>query len=89
MLDILEGIVQAAGYKYHRMDGCTAVAQRSRMMHDFNNNPSIFVFLLTTKARPLPPPPLPPLAPPTYSPALGISPFRMAPGAAGRRTLSA
>jgi len=49
MLDILEGIVQAAGYKYHRMDGCTAVAQRSRMMHDFNNNPSIFVFLLTTK----------------------------------------
>lgn len=27
------------GYSYHRMDGGTSVAQRARLMDDFNNNP--------------------------------------------------
>jgi DNA excision repair protein ERCC-6 len=51
MLDILESMVSATGYRYHRMDGNTPVGQRSRLMHDFNNNPAVFVFLLTTKVR--------------------------------------
>lgn len=34
-----------------RMDGSTAVAMRARLMDDFNNNPDVFVFLLTTKVR--------------------------------------
>jgi SNF2 family DNA or RNA helicase len=41
--------VQNAGYKYHRMDGSTAVVQRARLIDDFNDNDSVFVFLLTTK----------------------------------------
>ena len=32
-----------------RMDGNTSVAQRSRLMDDFNANPDCFLFLLTTK----------------------------------------
>ncbi len=30
----------AQGYSYHRMDGSTGVAQRARLMDDFNNNPN-------------------------------------------------
>jgi hypothetical protein len=36
-------------YRYHRMDGSTAVGVRARLVDDFNNNDSVFVFLLTTK----------------------------------------
>lgn len=49
MLDIVERSVQNAGMTYHRMDGSTAVAVRSRLVDDFNDNPAVFVFLLTTK----------------------------------------
>ena len=49
MLDILERAVEAAGLKYHRMDGTTPVALRSRLVDDFNNNETMDVFLLTTK----------------------------------------
>ena len=31
------------------MDGSTSIAVRSRLMDDFNTNPDVFVFLLTTK----------------------------------------
>lgn len=31
------------------MDGSTAVAGRARLVDDFNDNPQVFVFLLTTK----------------------------------------
>jgi len=49
MLDIMERCVQSAGMAYHRMDGSTNVAARARLVDDFNDNPGIFVFLLTTK----------------------------------------
>ncbi|KAK9827355.1 hypothetical protein WJX81_000181 [Elliptochloris bilobata] len=49
MLDIAESVVQAAGLRYHRMDGSTAVGVRARLVDDFNNNAGVFVFLLTTK----------------------------------------
>jgi DNA excision repair protein ERCC-6 len=38
MLDILEKHVAAEGYSYHRMDGNTPIAQRGRLMDDFNSN---------------------------------------------------
>ncbi len=41
--------MQAADLPYHRMDGSTAVGARARLVDDFNNNESVFVFLLTTK----------------------------------------
>ena len=31
------------------MDGSTAVGVRARLVDDFNTNPDVFVFLLTTK----------------------------------------
>lgn len=39
MLDILEKLVIAQGYSYHRMDGGTAISQRGRLIDDFNKNP--------------------------------------------------
>ncbi|KAK9837571.1 hypothetical protein WJX74_000576 [Apatococcus lobatus] len=49
MLDILERAAEAAGLRYHRMDGTTPVSLRSRLVDDFNNNQAMDVFLLTTK----------------------------------------
>ena len=39
MLDILEKLAGARRYAYHRMDGSTSVAQRARLIDDFNANP--------------------------------------------------
>ncbi len=50
MLDIIEKMVGGLGLAYHRMDGSTGVALRMHLMDDFNTNPAIHVFLLTTKA---------------------------------------
>jgi Helicase conserved C-terminal domain len=53
MLDILQRLVQQRRYSYHRMDGSTAIATRSRLIDDFNSSSSkAFVFLLTTKVCP-------------------------------------
>ena len=51
MLDILEDLVMACGYSYRRMDGSTPVAQRMRVIDEFNmeTEGAVFVFLLTTK----------------------------------------
>lgn len=48
-LDILEKLVIDRGYTYHRMDGSTSVATRSRLIDDFNANPKVSLFLLTTR----------------------------------------
>jgi hypothetical protein len=44
MLDILEKHAADEGYSYHRMDGNTPIAQRGRLMDDFNNNPERCVY---------------------------------------------
>ncbi|KLJ09541.1 DNA excision repair protein ERCC-6 [Blastomyces silverae] len=50
MLDILERFIKSlAGLKYQRMDGNTPIKLRQSMVDEFNNNPEIHVFLLTTK----------------------------------------
>ncbi|TPX33997.1 hypothetical protein SmJEL517_g03220 [Synchytrium microbalum] len=49
MLDILEKFVISQHLVYRRMDGDTAVKNRIAMVDEFNETPSIFVFLLTTK----------------------------------------
>jgi SNF2 family DNA or RNA helicase len=36
------------------MDGSTPVPLRARLMADFNSNPDVSLFLLTTKVRDLP-----------------------------------
>lgn len=49
MLDILERRIIDKGWTYHRMDGGTPVATRSRLIDDFNSNPDVSLFLLTTR----------------------------------------
>ncbi|XJO78240.1 hypothetical protein BDV3_002716 [Batrachochytrium dendrobatidis] len=50
MLDILEPVMEHLGIKYLRLDGTTPVGIRQSMMDEFNNDPEITVFLLTTKS---------------------------------------
>ena len=50
MLDILESFIRnMSGFKYYRMDGNTPIQSRQGLVDDFNKNPEIHVFLLTTK----------------------------------------
>lgn len=50
MLDIIEHFVQGLDdMRYLRMDGKTPVKQRQPLVDQFNNDPNLHVFLLTTK----------------------------------------
>ncbi|PYH88258.1 DNA repair protein Rhp26/Rad26 [Aspergillus ellipticus CBS 707.79] len=50
MLDILEKFVNSlSGFNYRRMDGTTPIQHRQSMVDEFNNDPTLHVFLLTTK----------------------------------------
>jgi len=50
MLDILEKFVKTLdGFNYRRMDGTTAIKDRQDMVDEFNRDPDLHVFLLTTK----------------------------------------
>ena len=50
MLDILEKYVRSMqGVKYRRMDGNTPIQLRQSMVDEFNTDPDLHVFLLTTK----------------------------------------
>nr|KMM69324.1 DNA repair and recombination protein RAD26 [Coccidioides posadasii RMSCC 3488] len=50
MLDILEKFIKSlTGFNYRRMDGNTPIKVRQGMVDEFNNDPDIHVFLLTTK----------------------------------------
>lgn len=50
MLDILEKYVRSLpGFRYRRMDGNTPIQLRQSMVDEFNSDPRLHVFLLTTK----------------------------------------
>ncbi|XP_036912578.1 DNA excision repair protein ERCC-6 isoform X2 [Sturnira hondurensis] len=49
MLDLLEVFVRAQKYSYLKMDGTTTIASRQPLITRFNEDTSIFVFLLTTR----------------------------------------
>ncbi|BDD56279.1 hypothetical protein MPDQ_002057 [Monascus purpureus] len=50
MLDILEKFVRSlTGFNYRRMDGGTPIQHRQTMVDEFNSDPKLHVFLLTTK----------------------------------------
>ncbi|TKA80547.1 hypothetical protein B0A55_02002 [Friedmanniomyces simplex] len=51
MLDILESFVQGlpGGFNYRRMDGNTSIKDRQSLVDEFNRDPDLHVFLLTTK----------------------------------------
>ena len=48
-LDLLEQLALETGSTYLRMDGSTSVAQRSKLVRLFNEDASVFLFLLTTR----------------------------------------
>jgi len=50
MLDILEDFLSAHSYKFVRLDGSYGLDSRQEMVDAFQNNHSIFVFLLSTRA---------------------------------------
>jgi DNA excision repair protein ERCC-6 len=43
-------MIRAAGYTFRRIDGTTPVKRRMPLIDEFNEDKSIFVFALTTKA---------------------------------------
>ena len=47
---MLEVLVQKEGYSYQRMDGKMPPKDRVDMVEKFNNDPSQFCFLLSTRA---------------------------------------
>lgn len=50
MLDILEDFVRSLpGFQYRRMDGNTSIKDRQDLVDEFNRDPELHVFLLTTK----------------------------------------
>eukprot|EP00736_Rhodelphis_marinus_P006224 Rmarinus@m.17114 len=49
MLDIIEDGVKDRGFSYRRMDGATNVTIRMAQIDEYNNDDSIFLFLLTTR----------------------------------------
>ncbi|XP_007936801.1 DNA excision repair protein ERCC-6 [Orycteropus afer afer] len=49
MLDILEVFLRAQKYSYLKMDGTTTIASRQPLITRYNEDSSIFVFLLTTR----------------------------------------
>ncbi|CAA7391173.1 unnamed protein product [Spirodela intermedia] len=50
MLDILEWTLDVIGVTYSRLDGSTQVSERQSLVDTFNNDPSIFACLLSTRA---------------------------------------
>ncbi|KAH9520103.1 DNA excision repair protein ERCC-6 [Bulinus truncatus] len=49
MLNVLEKFVQEQGYTYLCMDGGTSISSRQPLISQYNNDPSIYLFLLTTR----------------------------------------
>ncbi|KAG9341106.1 hypothetical protein JZ751_019860 [Albula glossodonta] len=49
MLEILEVFVRENGYSYLQMDGTTTIASRQPLIARYNEDKSIFIFLLTTR----------------------------------------
>jgi len=50
MLDIIQDYLRIRGHKFLRLDGSTKVDTRQGLIDEFNNDASILVFILTTKA---------------------------------------
>ena len=50
MIDLMEEYLQHRGYSYLRLDGSTNIATRRDLVHSWQTDPSIFVFLLSTRA---------------------------------------
>ncbi|KAF0686234.1 Aste57867_21939 [Aphanomyces stellatus] len=50
VLDMLETLMIHTKHRYTRLDGSTSIESRQSLIDDFNDDPSIFCFLLSTRA---------------------------------------
>ena len=50
MMDIMEKFLKIRGHRYLRLDGQTPVQERQYLIDEFNNDPEIFIFILSTRA---------------------------------------
>merc|ERR1719225_40138 len=50
MMDIMEKYLKIRGHRYLRLDGQTPVQERQYLIDDFNKDPDIFIFILSTRA---------------------------------------
>jgi len=50
ILDILEVALEYLDIRYTRLDGSTRTDERQGLVDDFNDDPDITIFLLSTKA---------------------------------------
>ena len=50
MLDILGDFTSRQGYSSLRLDGATSTANRAKYIKQFNENPLVFLFLISTGA---------------------------------------
>jgi len=50
MIDLMEEYLTYRNYKYCRLDGSTKLEDRRDTVHDFQTQPDIFIFLLSTRA---------------------------------------
>jgi superfamily II DNA/RNA helicase len=49
-LDVIEALLQAKGWVYHRIDGQTAVGTRQQLVDEYNESARNFIFLCSTRA---------------------------------------
>ncbi|XP_021108737.1 lymphoid-specific helicase isoform X2 [Heterocephalus glaber] len=50
MLDILMDYCQLRNFNFSRLDGSMSYSEREKNMHDFNTDPDVFIFLVSTRA---------------------------------------
>ena len=50
MMDVMEKFLKIRGHRYLRLDGQTPVQERQYLIDEFNNDPEIFIFILSTRA---------------------------------------
>ena len=50
IMNIMEDFLLFRGYKYLRLDGSTKADDRTSLLQDFNSDPELFVFILSTRA---------------------------------------
>ncbi|XP_043254729.1 lymphocyte-specific helicase-like [Colletes gigas] len=50
ILDVIEDYLSLRDYNYVRLDGSTPLAERKDSIQDFNTNPDLFLFLISTRA---------------------------------------
>lgn len=50
ILDMIEDYLMLRDYKYVRLDGLTKIEKRKEDIQAFNNDPEVFLFLISTRA---------------------------------------